>query len=122
MREEKKAAPAAVAGPDDPMVGAILGAALEPIHSLIREAIDADRASRGQAPAPARATADVFGLQWPGENRINLSTVFDTEAEALEYRDNRCDTPGILVVRLSASAYLAAQTAMCDDKEGERDA
>lgn len=88
------------------------------VHAALVNSIKALRASRGQAPAPARATADVFGLQWPGENRINLSTVFDTEAEALEYRDNRCDTPGILVVRLSASAYLAAQTAMCDDKEG----
>lgn len=67
------------------------------------------RASHGQAPAVA--TLDVFGLQWPGEDRINLSTVFDTEAEALEYRDNRCDTPGILVVRLSAQPSPTAQPA-----------
>jgi hypothetical protein len=73
------------------------------------QSIQALRASHGQAPAGA--TLDVFGLQWPGEDRINLSTVFDTEAEALEYRDNRCDTPGILVVRLSAQPSTTAQPA-----------
>lgn len=73
---------------------------------VVREGL---RASHGQAPAVA--TLDVFGLQWPGEDRINLSTVFDTEAEALEYRDNRCDTPGILVVRLFAQPTHTAQPA-----------
>ena len=50
---------------------------------------------------------EVFGLQWPGEDRINLSTVFDTEAEALEYMQNRCDTPGIRLVRFSSKASTA---------------
>ena len=50
---------------------------------------------------------EVFGLQWPGEDRINLSTVFDTETEALEYMKNRCDTPGIRPVRFSSNAPTA---------------
>ena len=50
---------------------------------------------------------EVFGLQWPGEDRINLSTVFDTEAEAWEYMQNRCDTPGIRIVRLSSNTPTA---------------
>ena len=58
-------------------------------------------------PAPATQQAgemEVFVLQWPGEDRINLSTVFDTEAEALDYMQNRCDTPGIRLVRFSSKA------------------
>ena len=58
-------------------------------------------------PAPATQQAgemEVFVLQWPGEDRINLSTVFDTETEALEYMQNRCDTPGIRLVRFSSKA------------------
>lgn len=35
----------------------ISGDMLEPIHGLIREAIDADRASRGKAPAPTAPSA-----------------------------------------------------------------
>ena len=61
-------------------------------------------------PAPATQQAgemEVFGLQWPGEDRINLSTVFDTETEALEYMKNRCDTPGIRPVRFSSNAPTA---------------
>ena len=50
---------------------------------------------------------EVFCLQWPGEDRINLSTVFDTEAEALDYMQNRCDTPGIRLVRFSSKAPTA---------------
>ena len=64
------------------------------------------------APQPAPATQqavemEVVGLQWPGEDRINLSTVFDTETEALEYMKNRCDTPGIRPVRFSSNAPTA---------------
>ena len=64
--------------------------------------------SHGQAPATQQAgEMEVFGLQWPGEDRINLSTVFDTEAEALDYMQNRCDTPGIRLVRFSSKATTA---------------
>ena len=63
------------------------------------------RASHGQAPATQQAgEMEVFGLQWPGEDCINLSTVFDTEAEALEYI---CGTPGVRLVRFSSKAPTA---------------
>ncbi len=56
---------------------------------------------------PLAGEMEVFGLQWPGEDRINLSTVFDTETEALGYMQNRCDTPGIRLVRFSSNASTA---------------
>lgn len=37
---------------------------LEPIHNLIREAVDADRASRGQVPAVAAGEPTAF-IHWP---------------------------------------------------------
>ena len=71
----------------------------------------ADAAAPQPSPtAPATQQAgemEVFVLQWPGEDRINLSTVFDTEAEALDYMQNRCDTPGIRLVRFSSKAPTA---------------
>ena len=79
------------------------------------------QASRWQAPAGA-GEMEVFGLQWPGEDRINLSTVFDTEAEALEYMQNRCDTPGIRLVRFSSKAPTAqaADSVPAVEREQER--
>lgn len=82
------------------------------IADQLRAYADATHALRAShAQAPAGETPDVFGLKWPGEDRINLSMVFDTEAEAAEYLENRCDTPGILVVRLTAQPALTAQAA-----------
>ena len=69
-------------------------------------------------PAPATQPAgemEVFVLQWPGEDRINLSTVFDTEAEALDYMQNRCDTPGIRLVRFSSRAPTAQADSAQED-------
>ncbi len=76
-------------------------------------------------PAPATQQAgemEVFGLQWPGEDRINLSTVFDTETEALGYMQNRCDTPGIRLVRFSSNAPTAqaAESVPAVEREQER--
>ena len=72
--------------------------------------------------APLAGEMEVFGLQWPGEDRINLSTVFDTETEALGYMQNRCDTPGIRLVRFSSNAPTAqvADSVPAVEREQER--
>lgn len=56
-----------------------------------------------------------FSLQWPGDvarNRINISTTFDTEAEAREYADKCLHADSIKVVPL----YLGPV-----DMQGARD-
>lgn len=41
----------------------------------------------------------VWALKFPGDARVNLSTIFDTEADAIEYRKT-CVTSGIQIVPL----------------------
>lgn len=48
----------------------ISGDMLEPIHDLIREAIDADRAFRGQAPAAQEAALHYFDAGWKAAARF----------------------------------------------------
>ena len=103
-------APQRVAPGEPPGIQALM-CVISSLHSL-RDWAYAQTAAFQPSPNPAPATQqagemEVFGLQWPGEDRINLSTVFDTEAEALEYMQNRCDTPGIRIVRLSSNTSTA---------------
>lgn len=69
----------------------------------VKGALHAEPAAGEQAGAVA------YALQWPGEARLNLSTVFDTEAEASEYLA-RC-SPGVIVVPLFALAAPGAAIA-----------
>lgn len=52
-------------------------------------------------PAAQQGKPSAYALKWPNVLRINLSTVFDTEAEAQAYL-KRC-TPGVVMVPLYAN-------------------
>jgi len=60
----------------------------------------ADRARRVKAEPVA------YALKWPSDNRINLSTVYDTKDEAVIYAE-RCVTRGITIVPLFATPQPA---------------
>lgn len=54
---------------------------------------------QGRAQPQAQGEPEAWALKFPGDNRLNLSTVFDTEIEAREYRGT-CVTAGIEIVPL----------------------
>ena len=80
-------------------------------HAAAELALTAPVATE-QAQAVA---ASAFALKWPGETRLNLSTVFDTEAEAIDWLSRVA--PGVVVVPLFAASPEAAPAAMAIDRE-----
>ena len=96
------------AGGVGPMVRAleIAEAALADIGDADREPWDDVAWCEARA---AQAQPVAWALQWPDDSRLNLSTVFDTQLEATDYRESCSD--GVVVVPLYTAPQQAAHLA-----------
>lgn len=83
------------------------------------ELVHGGRLQPAAASTPGPAILPVaFALRWPGDPRLNLSTVFDTEEEAKEYT-SRCEGPISVVPLYEASRPAAASTPAPTAQEAE---
>lgn len=85
------------------------------LSQVIRERIDAAKAALATQQAAQGAEPECFGLRFPSDQKLCLSTIFDTEEEAKDCCD-QC-SPGTVVVPLYTAPPPTAEVPTLSEEQ-----